>query len=69
MKHMDVFSVLQNGLSLCKFHHATYDHNIIRVNPNYEAFVRQDVLEEIDGPMFLKMSHCIVKENEKNRYR
>jgi putative restriction endonuclease len=43
--------VVQNGLSLCKIHHAAFDHNIIGVNPDFEVLVRQDVLEEIDGPM------------------
>lgn len=43
--------IVQNGLSLCKIHHAAFDHNIIGVNPDYEVLVRKDVLEEIDGPM------------------
>lgn len=43
--------VVQNGLSLCKIHHAAFDHNIIGINPDYEVLVRQDILEEIDGPM------------------
>jgi len=43
--------IVQNGLSLCKIHHAAFDHNIIGVNPDYEVLVCQDVLEEIDGPM------------------
>lgn len=43
--------IVQNGLSLCKIHHAAFDHNIIGVNPDYEVLVRQDVLKEIDGPM------------------
>jgi len=43
--------VVQNGLSLCKIHHAAYDHNIIGINPDYEVRIREDVLEEIDGPM------------------
>ncbi len=43
--------VIQNGLSLCKIHHAAFDHNIIGINPDYQVIVRQDILEEIDGPM------------------
>jgi len=43
--------IVQNGLSLCKIHHAAFDHNILGVNPDYEVLVRQDILEEIDGPM------------------
>ncbi|MBE0674253.1 MAG: hypothetical protein IH591_06295, partial [Bacteroidales bacterium] len=30
---------------------AAFDHNIIGINPDYEVLVRQDVLDEIDGPM------------------
>jgi len=43
--------VIQNGLSLCKIHHAAFDHNIIGINPNYKIKVRKDILDEIDGPM------------------
>lgn len=43
--------IVQNGLSLCKIHHAAFDHNIIGINPDYQVIVRQDILEEIDGPM------------------
>ncbi len=43
--------IVQNGLSLCKIHHAAFDHNIIGINPDFEVLVRQDILEEIDGPM------------------
>ncbi len=43
--------IVQNGLSLCKIHHAAFDHNIIGINPDYQVQVRQDILEEIDGPM------------------
>jgi len=44
--------VVPNGLSLCKIHHAAFDRNIIGINPDYQIKVRQDILEEIDGPMF-----------------
>jgi putative restriction endonuclease len=43
--------IVQNGLSLCKIHHAAFDHNIIGINPDYQVVVRQDILEEVDGPM------------------
>ncbi len=43
--------IIQNGLSLCKIHHAAFDHNIIGINPDYQVLVRQDILDEIDGPM------------------
>jgi len=43
--------IVPNGLSLCKIHHAAYDRNIVGVNPDYRIIVREDILEEIDGPM------------------
>lgn len=43
--------VVQNGLSLCKIHHAAYDANIIGISPDYNIQVRRDILDEHDGPM------------------
>lgn len=40
-----------NGLSLCRIHHRAYDVNIVGVDPDYHMHVREDVLNEIDGPM------------------
>ena len=40
-----------NGLSLCKIHHASYDQKIIGISPDYQIKVREDILEEVDGPM------------------
>ena len=40
-----------NGMSLCKIHHAAFDINIIGVTPDFIIKVREDILEEIDGPM------------------
>lgn len=40
-----------NGLSLCRIHHRAYDVNIVGVDPDYQIHVRDDVLNEIDGPM------------------
>lgn len=42
---------IDNGLALCKLHHAAFDSFIISVNPDYIIHVRKDVLEEEDGPM------------------
>ena len=44
-------AIVQNGLSLCKIHHAAYDQNILGVTPDYTIKIRSDILEEIDGPM------------------
>lgn len=43
--------VVNNGLSLCKIHHAAFDSNIIGVTPEYKLVVREDILGESDGPM------------------
>lgn len=42
---------VSNGLSLCKLHHAAFDNFFLTVSPEYRIVVRQDVLEEEDGPM------------------
>jgi len=44
-------STIQNGLSLCKLHHAAYDAFIIGLTPDFIIHVREDVLEEEDGPV------------------
>lgn len=41
---------VNNGLSLCKLHHAAFDSFILGVTPDYTIKVREDVLEEEDGP-------------------
>jgi len=43
--------IIQNGLSLCKIHHAAFDNNIIGITPDYIIKIRRDILEEVDGPM------------------
>ena len=40
-----------NGLSLCKIHHASFDHHDVGIRPDHVIEIRQDVLEEVDGPM------------------
>lgn len=40
-----------NGLSLCKIHHAAFDHLLIGIRPDYTVQVHPKVLEESDGPM------------------
>jgi putative restriction endonuclease len=42
---------VNNGLSLCKLHHAAYDQSIFGIRPDYKIEVRRDILEEVDGPM------------------
>lgn len=43
--------VVQNGLSLCKIHHAAYDRGLLGISPDYEVHVNAALLEEVDGPM------------------
>lgn len=43
--------VVQNGLSLCKIHHAAFDNNILGISPDYQVRIREDILAEVDGPM------------------
>lgn len=40
-----------NGLSMCKIHHAAFDANILGIRPDHVLEVREDILEEVDGPM------------------
>lgn len=43
--------VVQNGLSLCKIHHAAYDLGLLGISPDYQIRVNRDLLDEVDGPM------------------
>lgn len=45
--------VIQNGLCLCKIHHAAFDQNLVGIDSEYTIHVRDDVLLESDGPMLL----------------
>ncbi|WP_265521587.1 HNH endonuclease [Oerskovia flava] len=42
---------VNNGLALCKIHHAAYDQNMLGVTPDGEVRIALDLLAEIDGPM------------------
>lgn len=48
--HAGIASV-RNGLALCKIHHAAYDVKILGIRPDYVVEIRDDLLEEVDGPM------------------
>jgi putative restriction endonuclease len=43
--------VVENGMALCKLHHAAFDRHILGIRPDLKVVIRQDVLEEVDGPM------------------
>lgn len=42
---------VNNGLALCKIHHAAYDRNVIGITPASLVIVSPKVLAEVDGPM------------------
>lgn len=50
-RHPQGDPVVSNGLALCNLHHAAFDRYIIGITPDLVVEVRQDVLEEVDGPM------------------
>lgn len=58
----DGLPIVQNGLSLCKIHHAAFDKNIIGINPDYQVKVREDILAEVDGPMLKYGLHSLEGE-------
>lgn len=45
--------IVQNGIALCKLHHAAFDSNILGIRPDFIVEVREDILDEHDGPMLL----------------
>jgi len=64
--------VIQNGLALCKIHHAAFDQNILGIDPDYKIRVRHDILQESDGPMLkygiqlLEKNSLILPKDKKN---
>ena len=65
--------VISNGIALCKLHHSAFDSFILGVTPDYIIHVREDVLEEEDGPMLqygLKGLHRtkLILPNSKNNW-
>ena len=44
-------AVVNNGLALCKIHHAAYDANLLGITPDCTVQIHQGLLDEIDGPM------------------
>jgi len=47
----DSRTTIDNGIALCKLHHAAFDSSILGITPEYIVEVREDVLHEYDGPM------------------
>lgn len=53
-------AAVRNGMTLCKIHHAAFDSGILGVDPHYRISIREDILEEVDGPILefgLKRAH------------
>lgn len=42
---------VDNGLSLCKIHHAAYDANLLGISPDYVVRINSELMDEVDGPM------------------
>lgn len=42
--------VVANGIAMCKLHHAAFDAWMVAIRPDYRIEVRQDLLDEEDGP-------------------
>jgi putative restriction endonuclease len=55
--------IIQNGLAMCRLHHAAFDRYFLSVRPDYKIEVRADVLEEEDGPT---LKHAIQALHEKH---
>jgi putative restriction endonuclease len=52
---------VNNGLALCKIHHAAYDRAILGITPDFVVKVRPSLLGVIDGPM---LKHGIQELND-----
>jgi len=64
---------ITNGIALCKLHHSAFDSFILGVTPDFDIRVREDILEEEDGPMLqygLKGLHQtkLILPNSKNNW-
>ncbi|MEU6560517.1 HNH endonuclease [Nocardia nova] len=42
---------VENGITLCKIHHAAYDVNYLGISPDYIVHINTQLLQEVDGPM------------------
>ena len=42
---------INNGIALCKLHHAAFDKFFLGIRPDHVIVIRQDILAETDGPM------------------
>jgi putative restriction endonuclease len=42
---------VDNGIALCKLHHAAFDSFMLGITPDYKIEIRKDILSEKDGPV------------------
>ncbi len=47
----DSTPTVDNGISLCKLHHAAFDSFLLGITPDFKIEVRKDILHEHYGPM------------------
>lgn len=40
-----------NGMAMCKIHHAAFDSYFLGIRPDHVIQIRNNLLEEVDGPM------------------
>lgn len=62
--------IVQNGIALCKIHHAAFDRFFIGIDPDYRVTVRDDLLREVDGPMLrhgLQELHGVTMRRPRSR--
>ncbi|HPH43028.1 MAG: HNH endonuclease [Acidobacteria bacterium] len=52
-KHPSGIPAVNNGLAMCAIHHKAFDSDILGIRPDYYVEIRDDVLQEKDGPMLL----------------
>jgi putative restriction endonuclease len=43
-------AIVSNGLALCRLHHGAFDGYLMGIRPDLTVEVRQDVMDEVDGP-------------------
>ena len=65
--------IVPNGLALCRLHHGAFDAHLIGIRPDCVVEVRQDVLDDTDGPMLIHglqgfhRSHLLVPRHKASR--
>jgi putative restriction endonuclease len=42
--------IVPNGVAMCAIHHRAFDNAVLGIRPDFVIEIRQDILNEIDGP-------------------